>query len=454
MSYWVEKPLQRTKRINLEQIPELSFAYILEFLQRNENEVPKMCNIQHQFKMKCLPADVCAYCSCVAEVKEDRFTNPQWDLYYKAMFSYVLQFDLTSFLLQLQSFRTMHKDMISNLASDLIRILANKVGDNEKYQYLCVYKENESIPLYDGYLGVLLLAFKTHSALHNGPIAKCWIIKDSLKDELIELYNVCMQKATCHLPIISKTNPYLKGLPNSEDLYNGHHFLTGTACVGKSTFIRELESRGIKNFSRGFLGSFAGKSKCAISINNLYLALSVAHSEKNSLGDRGVIDNPLWVGIMSLCTPKYHDSPELFAAKCMDFIQTSFTNPWVGYYYLSCRGYVIIDLKPDETQKRLIKRGQNTDILRGRKVPFYSITQTLVYYAIARVMGWVVITSPYIDGVWSPNEYLKLIDFIEDDIKQDRPMKMIPDNFGIRKTEKTQAYEADLHYAKYTGIYK
>jgi hypothetical protein len=426
-------------------------AEIETFLE--ETTSVKKCTIDHRFNSVCSPIYVCEYLANLDQLKQERLVDPEWDIKYKAIISFLLQFDLQTFVQEIKEFAMHNPNIVSDLHFRILNVLLKKVNNNEKYQYLCVSETNENIPIYDGYLGVFLISFKTsNTKIEN--ITPNWKMKDSLYHELVEIYKNCIGESESGLPFISQYKPYLEGLPYSEDLYNGHYFLTGTACVGKSTFLKELKPRGIETFSRGSLGSFAGKSKCAVSINNLYVSLGTAHSQKNTLGDRGIIDNPLWVGIMTLCDPKYHKTAEDFVRHCWTFLRTSFTNPWVGYYYMACRGYVIVDLKPKETQKRLLLRAQNTDILRSRMVPFYSLTQTVVYYAIARMMGWKIISSPYVDDKWSPDEYLKLIDDMEADIKNHKPIKTLPDDVKISKTEKALPYVADLHYAKFVGIYK
>lgn len=71
-------------------------------------------------------------------------------------------------------------------------------------------------------------------------------------------------------------------------------FVTGQACCGKTSLLNTLRSRGWKVFSRGDLGSFAGKASDPLSVFGLHAAIDWTLRRDNVLG---VSINATWFGL-------------------------------------------------------------------------------------------------------------------------------------------------------------
>lgn len=74
--------------------------------------------------------------------------------------------------------------------------------------------------------------------------------------------------------------------------------ITGTAAVGKSTLLNKLRAAGYNVISRGDVGSFQNKTTSAGSVCGLHAALSFSLGGKDCVGDRGHVDNWIWLLIM------------------------------------------------------------------------------------------------------------------------------------------------------------
>lgn len=178
-------------------------------------------------------------------------------------------------------------------------------------------------------------------------------------------------------------------------------FITGQACCGKTTLLNNMRRLGWKIVSRGSIGSFSGKANNPVAVACLHASIDWALQHDNVLGDRGHIDNPLWVGIMQFCNPIYRKTLIL---DILNFISDNFTATTIGFF-IAQKGVVFVDPFPRKCSQRMLRRNNGGDAFRGR-IATYAIVQTMAYYIVARLFGWKVYTVPYdINNNFDPSQY-------------------------------------------------
>lgn len=176
-------------------------------------------------------------------------------------------------------------------------------------------------------------------------------------------------------------------------------FITGHACSGKTSLLRELEQHGWRHYSRGDLGSFAGKAKSAATVATLYGAQQYAQSMPDVLGDRGTLDNLLWEFMMQAMATEHYPSTngacnaDDFIRMLRQFLDSTFNEAAIAAF-VAHKALIVVDPFCELNRIRQLRRGEEGDAFRAR-IPNYSTVQCLGYYAIARLLGYPVIV-PYL----------------------------------------------------------
>lgn len=227
-------------------------------------------------------------------------------------------------------------------------------------------------------------------------------------------------------------------------------FITGQACAGKTTLLQRLSQAGNwEILSRGKIGGFSGKADNPVAVAALHASIEFTLRHSNVLGDRSSIDNPLWVGIMDLCDPKYTYS---LVQELMRFLNANLNAAAIGYY-INQRGVVFIDPYPSLCAQRMLKRNDGGDAFRAR-IGRYAITQAMAYYTIARLFGWKVYCVPYTEHrKFDPSAYTR----IADELLTDQYFGIATKNNPIPSTSYGRPPNdrpVDHTYAKAVGIYK
>lgn len=167
-------------------------------------------------------------------------------------------------------------------------------------------------------------------------------------------------------------------------------YITGLACVGKSSLKRHLTKYNL--LSRGDLGGFSAKSHCPLSVSGLYYSLNWALRHKNIIGDRGCFDNNIWRAIQEYVDPRYEDT-------LVDDLLNFFAN-WLNIPIINSareeRVIIIIDPYIHNCRERMLRRALDGDLLRAR-IKNYNIVQIMAYYIGARLFSWPVVCVPYSD---------------------------------------------------------
>lgn len=169
-------------------------------------------------------------------------------------------------------------------------------------------------------------------------------------------------------------------------------YITGVACTGKTTILRELGAKGWTIRSRGQLGTFGGKSRSPAYVAALHAALDYSYRKcsRFMIGDRGPIDNPLWTVIMQLCDPKYKNT---MVRELLTFFGRTF-NELVIRYHAEFQTVVFLDTLPSKNRQRMLNRGESGDVLRGR-ITHYVEAQFMAYYMFAVLFGHKIVLLPY-----------------------------------------------------------
>lgn len=175
-------------------------------------------------------------------------------------------------------------------------------------------------------------------------------------------------------------------------------FISGTACVGKSSILKRLEDRGWMIRSRGELGSFGGKAKNAAQIGALCAALYEGLSFPNVIGDRGVIDNIIWQFTMDLLNPeKAHCNPNRqdghFAFVFLKH-SLSILSELVIRNFTRQKGVIFIDPFPEANRERMRLRNEGGDLHRVR-LPNYCEAQNFAYFIFARLFRYPIFIPAY-----------------------------------------------------------
>lgn len=272
------------------------------------------------------------------------------------------------------------------------------------------------------------------------------IISNSLKKKmewfLEKLFSNTFTKTDIDFIETTDSNHIYKTLPK-----NNMKYITGQACVGKSTLLKHLEKENWIILSRSDIGTFAGKSKNAVEIANLHESLAYALTRKNVIGDRGSIDNPGWHFIMD--NLEYASRKELIE-RCVFFFEKNF-NEYSVLSYASQKVIIIIDLNAEMNRRRMFQRAESGDLQRAR-IWMYPYTQAFFYFVAAEIFGWKTFCVPYDKREnFSPGDYDNTV------------LKFIHDNFGVpildfnsnlKVSKLCGEYESDHAFAKNCGVYK
>lgn len=243
---------------------------------------------------------------------------------------------------------------------------------------------------------------------------------------------------------MSMSSPFLDIMENVQGLETPIKFLTGVACVGKSTFLEGLKQHGFIIRSRGDIGSFAGKSHSATQIASLHGSMEYALRLTDCIGDRGPIDNPLWTAIMPLCDVQYQaNAVMLMLNKIMTML-----NENVIRYYMQQKGVIFIETSIAHNRLRMLKRNEGGDCHRAR-IKQYVPIQSLAYYTVGRLFGWKIICTPYINGEFTPQKYQK---YIPEILEYFGPA--IPQLIDPTSSRPDDSFDLSNTYPHDVGIYK
>lgn len=175
-------------------------------------------------------------------------------------------------------------------------------------------------------------------------------------------------------------------------------YVTGTACVGKSSILKKLKNDyNWQIFSRGQLGTFAGKAKTSLHVAGLHFALDYVLGKRNVIGDRGTIDNPLWTIIMDVIKLTQQNPTKRLREKLFyRFFELfdCFNEP--ALLELSQQNvFILIDNCVSENKKRMRNRGTGNDLHRS-SIKSYVLIQNLAYYVCAKLFPrWKLLCVPY-----------------------------------------------------------
>lgn len=233
-------------------------------------------------------------------------------------------------------------------------------------------------------------------------------------------------------------------------------YITGVACTGKTTILRELEANGWTIRSRGQLGTFGGKSRAPAYVASLHAALDYSYKKCAGfmIGDRGPIDNPLWTIIMQLCDPKYKNC---MVHELLKFFDRTF-NELVVRYHAEFQTVVFLDTMPIKNRQRMLKRGEGGDVQRGR-IAHYVEAQFMAYYIFAVLFGHKIMLLPYrddksidskrhLDNARHLNEYFGTVDKEQQSAHQRELL-----NVG-KLDNRVPDILMDYNYSKSLGIFK
>lgn len=197
-------------------------------------------------------------------------------------------------------------------------------------------------------------------------------------------------------------------------------YITGQACVGKSTLLAKLEQSernpdGWLILNRGKIGSFGGKADSPEITAALHSALEFVLSHDNVLGDRGTIDNTLWRFIMD--DLKLTDFRELVKSVRRNFAST-FNLPCLGHFAEE-QVAVIVDWDVRVNRLRMLARQEGQDVQRA-SIKHYAAVQAIYYYTYA-----VMCRKPVFDTQFNANKKLD----------HSRLEKYIAENFTKKKNK-------------------
>lgn len=217
-----------------------------------------------------------------------------------------------------------------------------------------------------------------------------------VSDFMLNLAKSCTPEHVRATSPLSDALDYVGGFHAISTAEPPHAFyVTGQACCGKTTLLETFRKWGWQIVSRGCLGSFAGKSSNPMAVSSLYQALEfvLAHptSGRMVMGDRGQLDNPLWVVIMDIMDPRR--GQHQVVPRMLNLFQWSINEP-VAAQFVRSRVAIFIDPLPRENVKRMMERGEGGDCFRSR-IKNYPVAQAIAYYTCARLFGWPVFFVPY-----------------------------------------------------------
>lgn len=238
----------------------------------------------------------------------------------------------------------------------------------------------------------------------------------------------------------------MENLKNKSKGPNALKFITGEACCLKTTILNRLSDVGWKPYSRRDVGSFGGKSDNPVAVGNLHAALHYMLTQSDVIGDRGFIDNILWVFIMSACDP---NNKHFLVRNLLSFLNSNFNEPSIAEF-ITQKGVVFLDPFVAENRARQLARCEDGDPWRGR-LEMYTIAQFITYYVAARLFGWKVMCVPYtLDRKIDNERYNKniktIIDYFGEPIRTEIP--------HVQFSKPSNAYKIDNTFPKSVGIFK
>lgn len=223
------------------------------------------------------------------------------------------------------------------------------------------------------------------------------LITNSINGEMIECLEADM-KIMYRLDNICDDVEKLRGTSTFK-------FISGQACCGKTSLLNTFRSNGWQIYSRGDCGSFSGKATNPAAVGCLHSALDFMLNRPNVIGDRGYIDNILWVFIMEACDPKKKSA---IVNNMFRFFNANFNEPSIANF-IAQKGVIFIDPYPEKNIARMLARCMDGDAHRAR-INLYPIVQFIVYYTAARLFGWKVVCVPYDSATrqFKPSKYIQI----------------------------------------------
>lgn len=238
----------------------------------------------------------------------------------------------------------------------------------------------------------------------------------------------------------------IKDLLDQRKNTNCLKFVSGEACCCKTTCLEKIKANGWKIFSRGDVGSFGGKANNPAAIGNLHAALHFVLTQPDAIGDRGFIDNVIWMFIMEACNPARSNT---LISDLLLFLNSNFNETAIAEY-ITHKGVIFLDPYPIQNKKRQLLRSEDGDSFRSR-LAMYATAQFITYYVAARLFGWKIICVPYTKDFKIDNDrYLKNIETVTTYFGEPKSSKVPP----IRFAKPSNLYEADNTFSKSVGIFK
>lgn len=259
-----------------------------------------------------------------------------------------------------------------------------------------------------------------------------------MKQFYYELKNGCVTNETIDILENNRIKPYF-------NVSKGNiKYITGTSCVGKTTFTKKLTERGwiIKN--RGSIGGFPGKSHSPAAVASLHATLTEILSKNNVIGDRGHIDNTLWYFMMH----SMGNNTDSLYKELIKFIENEMNEPTIKFYS-SHKVIVFIETDIKQNQERMIKRAEGSDIHRAQ-IKNYALIQSFCYTFMALLNNWKIICVPYENNEFKPEKYNEVIN-IADELFGN-PVNEFDNNAIISRVE--SMYVMNFNYAKSASIFK
>lgn len=253
---------------------------------------------------------------------------------------------------------------------------------------------------------------------------------------------------------ILKSNADLKEILTHTQILQPCKYITGTACVGKTTLLEKLKEfyPHLQVFSRGKLGGFSRKNGCPATISAMDTVLEHFLRLDGCLGDRGAIDNLVWRLIMS----EIEGSDSVEVVKKITSRLELLLNDAVICAFASHKVVVIIDQDSKQNLLRMIQRNKANDFQRSR-IQTYSFLQSFVYYLVAKIFNWHLIFTPYNEkNEFSPEFYKNHISEISNYFgnleKISKPINILTKTSNVPFCNNIELN--NMENAKNLGIYK
>lgn len=376
------------------------------------------------------------------EFNSKLLTTRKYDHVVTAIISFMLQFDdvdLEQFGMNYEQFMPLCQYVIGERAVD-------------DYNYLYLY--NNYVPFVKTSFKILNKFFKLENALIRSP--KVFSILQKIGRNVVDEMNLFFRLHQEN----SFTQADIKHLERHRNMYfnldnvdlesirgsSNFKFISGEACCGKTTIANYLKADGWQIYSRGDCGSFSGKATNPAAVGCLHSALDYVLTQPNVIGDRGYIDNILWVFIMYACAMKNIDT---LVTELLRFFNANFNEAAIANF-CSQKGVIFLDPYADKNKERMLNRNTDSDPHRAR-IEHYPVCQFIPYLFAALIFGWKIVAVPYTDDrQFNPIEY-------------DEKIKRISDYFGkpanvdaefVRYAKPPNDYDVDSSFAKSIGIFK